>query len=185
MNEEVLLQFVRSVREGNASEIFPIVKEAFGLRAAAEAVSMVLSDEKTYRYLCDALGDDFEAERVLLSFWDADRFSKVRSGSPEFFLYISLVPYLTGQEDAHHYRIGTSVRLSQGKPIIWFHHIISHERMKDPADCVTWDKFSSEEHALWSLLVSKILSLPETWYIDAVKTSNDALLVPYDLSTYE
>lgn len=185
MNEEVLLQFIHSVREGKASEIFPIVKEAFGVRAAAEAVSLVLQDEQTYRYLSDALGDDSEVERVLLSFWDTDRFSKVRSGSPEFFLYISLVPYLPGEEKAHQYRIGTSVRLSQGKPIVWFHHILSHERMKDPAECVTWDKLSSEEHALWSLLVSKILSLSESWYIDAVRTSNDALLVPYDLSTYE
>lgn len=185
MNEEVLFQFIRSVREGNASEIFPIVTEAFGIRAAARAVSLVLQDEQTYRFLSETLGDETEAERILLSIWDDDRFSKVRSGSPEFFLYISLVPYLPGEEQAHHYRIGTSVRLSQGKPIVWYHHVLSHERMKDPTHCVTWDTLSAEEHALWSLLVSKVLSLPESWFIDAVKTSNEALLVPYDLSSYE
>ncbi|CAG7651547.1 hypothetical protein ACFQI7_28095 [Paenibacillus allorhizosphaerae] len=185
MKIEYLLQLIRSVHSGKADEVFKIVNDSFGVRAAAEALSVIFQDDQTYRFLADTLGNDAEVEQVLLSIWDEDRFAKVRSGSPEFFLYISLTSYLTGEGQAHQYRIGASIRLSKGKPVVWFHHIVTHERLKDPEACVTWDNLTSEEQALWSLLVSKILSLPESWFIDAVKTSNEALLVPYDLSAYE
>jgi hypothetical protein len=174
------LRILRSVRDKKFTEVYLLTKASFGTEAAAEAISSLMpSDQHTYRFLLDHLEENEDMEQIFFPIWGSQRVIHARGGSQEFFFFIAL------RGDEVYYRIGVSASLYQGRAYPWYHHIELSTRFTDLQSCIPWSKLSAEEEAMWTLLVSRIYSLPNQWFVHAIQAQNAELLVPYDLTSYE
>jgi hypothetical protein len=174
------LRIIRGVRDKNYTDVYLLTKASFGTEAAAEAISSIMpSDQHTYRFLLGHLEEKEDIDQILFNIWGPERAIQARGGSQDFFFFISL------RGDDLVYRIGVTARLYQGHAYAWYHHIELNTRFEDPQSCIPWSKLSAEEEAMWTLLVSRIYSLPNHWFVHAIQVQNAQLLIPYDLSSYE
>lgn len=182
MEVQQFIEVTNDLQNGQEAAAFKKLLPLFGTSGAIEIVSACrkLDDAQLLMILTEGIGDATLARDALLWVWHPKRVMQAIKDSWVDKFHITL------QGDADRiYAMEVSVNLAESGAIIWYHHVDTHERYRNPEECVDWSNVLPVDEAMWALLISKIENLPNSWYVQAAQDCRSALLVPLDLNENE
>jgi hypothetical protein len=176
------IDVTKDLQSGQEVKAFQKLLPLFGSKGTIEILTLCceLDDVHLMKVVTEGMGDAKLAYEMLLQVWEQKRVIQALKDSWVDKFHITL------QGDADRiYSMEVSVNLADSAAIIWYHHVETHERFRNPEACVDWTKLQPSDEAMWALLISKIEKLPNSWYVKAAHDCRNALIVPFNLNETE
>ncbi|MGI2295629.1 hypothetical protein [Paenibacillus sp. GXUN7292] len=151
MNKAVFIDLLDCVKRKDHERLFEVVQREYDEVVAVQAIDALLISK-------DLQAEELQQSCTFIGGGKVDVIEKsADSDAQEMFFVIPL------SEDWN-YRLGCSVEFNQHRYQIWFHHVQTNEKLKQPELCVPWDELNPLDQAMWSLLISKVERLEPAFF---------------------